>query len=161
MISIGGTSANKITEKRLKLYGHVKRRDEGHVLRKTLDVREPGTRRRGRQKIRWKDSCKRDMESLGLKEEDALDRTKWKNDIQYHSGDPRGWKMPEEKKIKKVHIPWQYMPPVQFTQSLSALLCVVLEKVPAGQLMGTPVPNGQYWPIGQTCWSGELLVWLQ
>ena len=23
-----------------------------------------------------------------LKEEDVLDRTKWKNDIQYHSGDP-------------------------------------------------------------------------
>ena len=30
----------------------------------------------------------RDMESVGLKE-DALDRTKWKNDIHNHSGDPR------------------------------------------------------------------------
>ena len=29
------------------------------------------------------------MESMGLKEEDAVDRTKWKNDIQYNSGDPR------------------------------------------------------------------------
>ena len=29
------------------------------------------------------------MESVGLKEEDALDRTNWKNDIQYHSVDPR------------------------------------------------------------------------
>ena len=27
---------------------------------------------------RWKDSCKRDTESVGLKEEDILDRTKWK-----------------------------------------------------------------------------------
>ena len=49
----------------------------------------PGKRRRGRQKTRWKDSCKRDMESVWLKEEDVLDRVKWKNDIQYHSGEPR------------------------------------------------------------------------
>ena len=29
------------------------------------------------------------MESVGLKEEDALDRTKWKNDSRNHSGEPR------------------------------------------------------------------------
>ena len=34
---------------------------------------------RGRQKTRWKDSCKRDMESVGLKDEDVLDLTKWDN----------------------------------------------------------------------------------
>ena len=45
-----------------------------------------------------KDSCKRDMESVGLKEEDALDRTKWKNDIHNHSGDPRWWKHPRKRK---------------------------------------------------------------
>ena len=32
---------------------------------------------------------KRDMESVGLKEEDVLDRTNWENDIQDHSGDSR------------------------------------------------------------------------
>ena len=32
--------------------------DEGHVLRRMLDVPVPGKRRRGRQKTRWKDSCK-------------------------------------------------------------------------------------------------------
>ena len=31
----------------------------------------------------------RDTESVGLKEDDALDRTKWKNDIKNYSGDPR------------------------------------------------------------------------
>ena len=73
----------KITEKRLiKWYGHVKRRDEVHVLGRMYQ------RRRGRQKTRWKDSCKRDMESVGLKE-DVLYRTRWKNDIHNRSGDPR------------------------------------------------------------------------
>ena len=41
------------------------------------------------------------MESVGLKEEDILDRIKWKNDIQYHSGDPRWWEKPEENNKKK------------------------------------------------------------
>ena len=36
-----------------------------------LDAPVPGKKRRGRQKTRWKDSCKRDMESAGLKEEDV------------------------------------------------------------------------------------------
>ena len=71
----------KIIEKRLKWYGHVKGRDEWRILRRMLDTPVPGKRRRGRQKLRWKDSCKRGMESVRLKE-NVLDRTKRKNDIQ-------------------------------------------------------------------------------
>ena len=74
----------KITEKRLKWYGHVKRRDEGHVLRRTLDAPVPGKRWRGRQKIRWKDSCNKDLESVWLRVNDILDRTKWKRYIKNH-----------------------------------------------------------------------------
>ena len=33
--------------------GHVKRRDEGHELRRMLDAPVPGKRRRGRQTARW------------------------------------------------------------------------------------------------------------
>ena len=36
---------------------------------------------------------------LALKVEDILDRTKWKNDIQNHSSDPRWWEEPEKKYI--------------------------------------------------------------
>ena len=39
------------------------------------------------------------MKSVALKEEDALDRTTWLNDIQYHSGDPRWWEKPEKNKM--------------------------------------------------------------
>ena len=31
----------------------------------------------------------RDTESVALKEEDVRDRTKWRNDIHHHSGDPK------------------------------------------------------------------------
>ena len=53
-------------------------RTKSQILRRMLDAPVPGKRRRGRQKTRWKDSCKRDMGSVGLKEEDVLDRAKWK-----------------------------------------------------------------------------------
>ena len=62
---------------------------EGHMPRIMLHAPVPAKRRRGRQTTGWKDSCKRDMESAGLKKEDALDRTKWKNYIHNNSGDPR------------------------------------------------------------------------
>ena len=68
---------------------HGMRGDEGHVLRRMLAAPAPEKRRRGRQKTRWKDSCKSDMESVGLKEENTLNRATLNNDIQYNSGDPR------------------------------------------------------------------------
>ena len=70
--------------------GHVKRREEGHILRRMVDAPVPGKRQRGRQTTRWKDSCKSNMGSVGLKEEDVPDRTKWKKeDIHNHSDDSR------------------------------------------------------------------------
>ena len=42
-------SFKKITETRLKWYGHVMRMKEEHIVRKMLDVDIPGKRRRGRQ----------------------------------------------------------------------------------------------------------------
>ena len=42
------------------------------------------------------------MESVGLKEDDALDSTKWKNNIQNHSGNTRRWEKPEEKKKRRI-----------------------------------------------------------
>ena len=59
----------KVREEGLTWYGHVKRKDEGHVLRRMSDVpvqlyqERDGSR--GRQKTGWKDSCKRDMEVWG------------------------------------------------------------------------------------------------
>ena len=57
----------KITEKMLKWYRHVNSGDERQVIR-MLNGQVPGQRRRGRQKTRRKDSCKRNIESMGLNE---------------------------------------------------------------------------------------------
>ena len=47
----------KITDKRLKWYGHVRRMIEEHIVKRMLDVDIPGNRR-GRPNLRWKDACK-------------------------------------------------------------------------------------------------------
>ena len=57
----------KITEKRLKWYGHVRRMKEEHIVRRIIDVDILGKRRRGRPNLRWQDACKRDMTEMGLK----------------------------------------------------------------------------------------------
>ena len=50
----------------------------------------PGKIPAERQKTRWKDSCKIDKKSLGLKVENVMDRTKCRREIQnYSSNDPR------------------------------------------------------------------------
>ena len=60
-------ASKKITEKRLKWYGHVSRMKEEHIVRIMLDVDIPGKRRRGQPTLTWKDACKRDMTEVGLK----------------------------------------------------------------------------------------------
>ena len=46
---------------------------------------------------------KRDLESVGLKEEeDVLDRTNWKNHSHNHSDDNRCLEKPEEKKVHSI-----------------------------------------------------------
>ena len=94
-------ASRKITERRLKWYGHVMRMEEDHVVKRVMTKAIPGKRKRGRPKTRWKDVCKRDMQTVGLREGDEGDRAYWKEMINNHSGDPRWREKPEEKKKKK------------------------------------------------------------
>ncbi|KAK6748663.1 hypothetical protein RB195_001338 [Necator americanus] len=69
----------KMKEARLRWFGHVLRREEDSVAKKTalkLDV--SGVRPRGRPKIRWLDYVKLDMIDARLCAADTMDRTKWK-----------------------------------------------------------------------------------
>ena len=80
------------------MVGNVKRYDEGHVLRRMSDA--PCSIKKETEGRPKQDGIH--MESVGLEEEDVLDRTKWKNDIHNHSGDPRKARGEEEEKKMKV-----------------------------------------------------------
>ena len=68
----------KMREGRLRLYGHVMRRDQEYVGRKMMEMELPGKRKKGRPKRRFLDVVKEDMEEVGAKETDIEDRKMWR-----------------------------------------------------------------------------------
>ena len=71
----------KIREGRLRWYGHVMRRDQEYVGRRTMEIELPGRRRRGRPRRRFLDVVKEDMGEVGAKETDIEDRMVWRKII--------------------------------------------------------------------------------
>ena len=69
---------DKLRNARLRWYGHVKRREEGYVGKTMMEMAVPGRRKRGRPRRRWMDLAREDMERVGAKEGDEVDREKWK-----------------------------------------------------------------------------------
>ena len=58
-------------------YGHVLRREDGHVLRRALDFEVDGQRKKGRPKRMWKRQVEEESMKVGLRRKDALCRSKW------------------------------------------------------------------------------------
>ena len=58
-------------------YGHVLRREDGHVFRRALDFEVEGKRKKGRPKITWKKQVEEESVRVGLRRKDALCRSKW------------------------------------------------------------------------------------
>jgi len=69
---------DRVRRSRLRWFGHVERRDENYVGRRTMNMAIPGKRKRGRPRKRWRDNIKEDLEAIGAKREDAKDRERWR-----------------------------------------------------------------------------------
>ena len=69
---------DKLRNARLRWYGHVKRREKGYVGKTMMELAVPIRRKRGRPRRRWMDLAREDMERIGAKEGDEVDREKWK-----------------------------------------------------------------------------------
>ena len=54
MLGLNETAVQMAKVNGVRWYGHVLRRDEGHVLRKALESEVRGKRKRGRPKKTWK-----------------------------------------------------------------------------------------------------------
>ena len=70
--------AERCRKARLRWFGHVKRRDQEYVGRKTMEMAPPGRRKRGRSKQRWMDCVNRDMRAIGTTSDEVHDRTGWR-----------------------------------------------------------------------------------
>ena len=62
-------------------FREVLRRDEDHVLRKALKFEVDGRRKRGRPMKTWKRQVLKDMKRVGLTEQDALNRGRWREGV--------------------------------------------------------------------------------
>ena len=69
--------SRKVQEARLRWYGHLKRRNEGHMAREAMIMELPGNRIRGRPKTRWKYRVAMDMAEKGLQDGDCENRNNW------------------------------------------------------------------------------------
>ena len=77
---------DKLWNARLLWYGHVKRRGEGYVRKRMMEMAVPGRRKRRRPRRKWMDLAREDLERVGGREGDKIDRVKWK--IFSRCGDP-------------------------------------------------------------------------
>ena len=64
--------------RRLEWSRHVKRRDETENIRAVVEMKMKGKHPRGRTKLRWKDTVRRDLKAWKIREEWATDREIWK-----------------------------------------------------------------------------------
>ena len=78
----------KIRERRLRWYGHVKRSPGESVA---FELLVNGKRGRGLPKLRWlEDNIRKDMLRIGLTEEDALNRAGWRRETRVADTPPVG-----------------------------------------------------------------------
>ena len=61
----------------VRCYGHVLRREDGHVLRRALDFEVEGQRTKENPKRTWKKQVEKESMKVGLRREDVLFRSKW------------------------------------------------------------------------------------
>ena len=70
-----------VRRSRLRLFGHVVRKDDQQWVRKCMNFKVDGSAGRGRPRKSWLECVNDDMKKFGLKKEMAHDRTVWRSAI--------------------------------------------------------------------------------
>ena len=65
----------------VRWYGHVIRMNDDNVLKKAMMMEVNGKRKRGRPKLTWRRQVEESVKKVGLKIEEAADRTRWKEGV--------------------------------------------------------------------------------
>ena len=83
-----------VRQHRLRWFGHIERNMENQICR-AIEVE--GTKPVGRPKTTWSQVIERDMRELGLRRQDAQDRTRWRSKISGEGAHP--WRLRERRSI--------------------------------------------------------------
>ena len=76
MLGLKETAVQMAKANGVRWYGHVLRRDDGHVLRKALEFEVRAKRKRRRPKKTWKMQVEKESKSVGLEKKDAMNRAR-------------------------------------------------------------------------------------
>ena len=92
-----------LIQKRLRWYGHVRRRYESHTTRSVLDMVVEGVSPRGRPKLRYMDTIKRDIKKNRLTDVNILDSSQGL-EIGSFQGNPLTLKSIQGEEINQSHV---------------------------------------------------------
>ena len=76
MLGLKETGVQIAKAKGVRWYRHLLRRDDGHVLRKALELEVRGKRKRGRPKKMWKMQVEESKSDV-LEKKDPMNRARW------------------------------------------------------------------------------------
>ena len=65
----------------VRWYGHVIRREDDNIRKKAMMMEVNGQRKPGRPKMTWKRQVEESVKTVGLKIEEAADRTRWREGV--------------------------------------------------------------------------------
>ena len=65
----------------VRSYGHVIRRDDDNILKKAMMLEVNRKQKRGRPKMTWRRQLEESVKKVGLKIEEAADRTRWREGV--------------------------------------------------------------------------------
>ena len=78
MLGLKETVDKMVKANAVRWYGHVLRRENDNILRRAMVFKVNERRKRGRPKRTWKNQVEESVRRIGLKEEDAVNRTRWR-----------------------------------------------------------------------------------
>ena len=65
----------------VRWYGHVIRREDDNIPKKAMMMEVNRQRKQGRPKVTWKRQVEESVKKVGLKVEEAADRTRWREGV--------------------------------------------------------------------------------
>ena len=77
MLGLNETIDQLAIANNVRWYGPELRREDGHFLRRSLDLEVEDQRKKGRPKRMWKKQVEEESMKVGLRREDSLCCTKW------------------------------------------------------------------------------------
>ena len=93
MLGLSETTDQLAMANSVHWYGHVLRRQDGHILKKALDFEVEGRRKKERPKRTWKKQVEEESVKIFLRRDDALCRSEWSVGINYIAAGLR-WILP-------------------------------------------------------------------